>query len=76
MKRHTGQQVFAFNKLQEMRALVPESGVSVTVELWTGNEWIESSGSPVADDRAIFSMGMRLRMTPEPISGSYYFDSE
>ena len=40
MNYFTGQKEFAFNKIQEFRALIPDAGVTVAVEFWNGSQWV------------------------------------
>lgn len=76
MKHYTGQQTFAFNKMQDFRALIPDSGVSVAVEFWNGDQFVIDDKSPVTSPEDISCLGVVVRLTPDPISGGFGFDSE
>ena len=76
MKHYTGQQTFAFNKMQDFRALIPDPGVSVAVEFWNGEQFVADEGSPVTSPEDIGCLGAVVRLTPDPISGGFGFDSE
>lgn len=76
MNYFTGQKEFAFNKIQELRALIPDTGVTVAVEFWNGAQWVADDNSPVASPSDLSCLGIKVRLTPTPSNGGYGFDSE
>jgi hypothetical protein len=76
MNYFTGQKEFAFNKIQEFRALIPDAGVTVAVEFWNGTQWVTDKKSPVDSPSDIGCLGVKVRFTPTPSNGGYGFDSE
>ncbi len=72
--RYTEQKEFSFNKLQELRAIVPDAGTSVTVEFFNGVNWSEDSESPITGPNKIFCKHLKVRLTPDV--GGFFFDEE
>ena len=70
--RHTAQKVFSFGKLQELRAVIPDSGTAVTVEFWSGEQWVEDGNSPISTPDTIYALGVNVRLTPS--TGGFFID--
>ena len=70
--RYTSQTEFYFNKLQEYRSIIPDNGTSVTIEFWSGIEWVEDPLSPITSPDAIRCSGVGIRLTPDV--GGFFFD--
>lgn len=73
--RYTSQQEFAFGALVDLRAIIPDTGTSVTVEFWTGTEWVIDSQSPITSPDQVFTRGVNMRLTPD-IGGYYVEESQ
>ena len=56
----------------EYRSIVPDSGTSVTVEFYSGAEWVEDSQSPITTPNTVFCRGLSMRLTPD--TGGFYID--
>lgn len=72
MARYTEQKEFSFGSNADYSAIIPDSGASVQIEFWNGDQYIESSGSPVTTDDLIFTRNMRVRLTPA--GGGFFID--
>lgn len=72
MGRYTSQIDFTFDKSQEWRAVVPDTGASISVEFWNGSSWAVDNLSPITSPDRIFTFGLRVRLTPT--SGGFYID--
>lgn len=70
--RYEAQKVFAFSKMQDCRAIIPDSGTSLTVEAWSGADWVEDTKSPITSPQTIFTNGINVRVTPDV--GGYFID--
>lgn len=64
MGRITTEYVQSYGGRFDNIAVIPDSGASVKLELWTGIEWIEDSKSPMTTSGVVFARGSRLRFTP------------
>lgn len=53
-------------------AVIPETGVSVKVEYYTGVEWMEPQSSPIGALDTVFVCGCRVRFTPSPENSGFY----
>lgn len=62
MGRYTVETTFTFDKVQEYRGLVPDTGATLTVGYWNGVNYtnITSVTSPIN----LFTKGMNIRITP------------
>lgn len=72
--RYTSQQDFSFGTLVEFRAVIPDPGTSVTVEFWSGSEWVTDSSSPMTSPDRIFTRGVNVRLTPD--AGGFYIEED
>ena len=70
--RYTAQQEFTFGPLPEARGVVPDSGTSVTFEVWNGTGWTTDGMSPITEPERIFTRNTRIRLTPN--TGGFLID--
>jgi len=66
-----GEHYFRFGSGARDRIVVPDAGVSVKAEYWSGAEWIEDMDSPIDTPATIYTRLVRLRLTSD---GGFVFD--
>ncbi len=62
----------SFTGLQEFSAIIPDTGASVAVEFWNGNEWVTDTGSPVTEPKQVLTRNMVIKFTPT--DGGFHLD--
>lgn len=72
MGRYTTQIDITFDKTQDYRGVIPDSGASVAVEFWNGLTWTTDTLSPITSPERIYTYGLRVRLTPS--NGGFYID--
>ena len=72
MARYTAQTHFNSLGRVETRNIIPDAGTSVTVEYYSGDEWVPDSGSPITGPDAISCRGLAVRLTPDV--GGFFID--
>ena len=70
--RYTAQHEVSFGPLPETRAVIPDSGTSLTFEVWSGSEWVADGMSPITQPQQIFTRNVRIRLTPD--TGGFLID--
>lgn len=74
MARYTAQKEFVFGVGKTERAVVPDTGTTVTVEYWSGSTWTADSASPISDPSKIYTSGVNVRLTPS--AGGFFIDED
>lgn len=64
MPRITGVYERSYGNWFDAVTVIPESGVSVSVEYYSGQDWIADPESPISTPKAVFVNNMRVRFTP------------
>lgn len=72
MAYYTTQQTMSFSDKKEYSSIIPDSGASITVEFWNGNEYVVDPKSPVTDTNVIFTQNNVIRLTPN--GGGFHID--
>ena len=72
MSYYTTQQTMSFSGNKEYSSIIPDSGASVAVEFWNGNEYVVDPKSPVTDTNVIFTQNNVMRLTPT--GGGFHID--
>lgn len=72
MARFTSQTEFSFGSDVDARAVVPDSGTSLTFEVWSGTGWVTDGMSPITEPQRIFTRNVQIRLTPN--TGGFLID--
>lgn len=64
MANYSGQVTRSFGYDTEYVSVVPNSGVSVQIEISTGDGWVDHTESPATTNKEIIATGLTLRFTP------------
>lgn len=71
MSRYTAQKEFSF-ATRDARNVIPDSGTSITVEFYSGSEWVTDGDSPITEPSQVFARGVSMRLTPDV--GGFFID--
>ena len=64
MPRITAEYVQTYGNYYDDISIIPDAGVTVKVEAYTGVEWVEDSKSPMTESGTVFARNTTLRLTP------------
>jgi hypothetical protein len=76
MARYNEVKVFTFGSLVGYRNIIPDDGVSLDVEVWSGNTWTLDDISPMTTPQSFNLRNTKIRVTPTPIDGGFFVDDE
>ncbi|WMX18829.1 hypothetical protein [Escherichia phage vB_EcoP_PAS7] len=66
-----GAHTFRFGSGARDRIVVPDAGTTVTVEYWSGTEWVMDVDSPIDSPATLYTRLVRVRLTAD---GGFSFD--
>lgn len=72
MSYYTSQIQRKFNAARQYSAIIPDSGSSIGIEFWNGNEWVADEKSPITTPNKIMTQNSMIRFTPS--SGGFHID--
>ena len=74
MARYTSEKIFKSIGGVATRNIVPDTGTSVSVEYYSGQEWVADPNSPITTPNIINCRDILMRLTPDV--GGFFIDEE